>query len=1020
MSTIPLGLRHAMETGQCILFLGSGIGHYAKDNCGRKAPTGYELAQELIDHFSLNIDYSTPLTDVAEIIEIRKGRKDLEQFLKSRLANLIPDDNLKWLFKLRWKAIYTTNYDNIIENTYHLIDSPLQNPISISITSELQEADTFYEVPIYHLHGSLFGVAEPKIIITSADYAQFRIKRKMLFELLKKDFATATIIYLGYSNKDYDWRIVLEEIKAEFFPSKLLPSYRIDPNSNIVSEEILSSAGISTLHFDLESFVKAAQVEIALDEVKFEANIINRIKISIPDDLKLFFDSNPPSIIRLLKSWEYVNQADFNTSSNIKQFINGDRPNWALIANKQYFERDIEEQVYDNILDYLTSPTKSPTIKIILGSAGYGLSTLLMILATKLVNDRVGAVFMHKVGTSILEGDIDYVSSIFPEKPIFFIDNAADNCETLNSIIQKFKESKRSGLFILGERINEWKQSRSKLIGREFELEELSDPEILRLLEFLEKNNMLNKLEDLPEDLKIAAIREKHNKQLLVAMKEATEGKSFDAIIEDEFRGISNEVARRLYLLVSCFYQHGSLIRDGLLAELLGKTLTDMYKETRDNVEGIVIYDDFGTDEGSYVARARHRIIAAIVWERCGLISDRDNLLQKVIESLNFVYKVDRDAFEFFYKSDHLIDSISTFEGRTKFFETACRKDPLNPYVRQHYARMLSRTDKHELAISQIDEAIKLETKSRILYHTKAKVLADLAMITESTELARRRLAQSEANYRICLSMYDRDEYAYQGLAELFFEWSKRVKDDQEKIHYISKSEEIISEGIKKAKFRDALWIVSSNIQDYLGNYPSSLQVLENAIKDNPSSIFAPYCLGRAYRKRNEPQKAKQTLEPIIKGHFEEYRIFIEYALAQLENKEPYKNIIAILELSSLYGYSDAKYIALLGGLKTLNKDFEESTKIFEESLKHPFTAQELSKIYFRPLDYKTNEPLRIEGKVIKVRAGYALIENNQYPVFLCPGSKFNGLILKEGMKITFEVTFCAKGSIADKPVKIE
>ncbi len=46
-------------------------------------------------------------------------------------------------------------------------------------------------------------------------------------------------------------------------------------------------------------------------------------------------------------------------------------------------------------------------------------------------------------------------------------------------------------------------------------------------------------------------------------------------------------------------------------------------------------------------------------------------------------------------------------------------------------------------------------------------------------------------------------------------------------------------------------------------------------------------------------------------------------------------------------------------------------------------------------------------------------MESSNFPTLLCPGSKFNGLLLKEGMKISFEVTFCAKGVIADKPIAV-
>ncbi len=46
---------------------------------------------------------------------------------------------------------------------------------------------------------------------------------------------------------------------------------------------------------------------------------------------------------------------------------------------------------------------------------------------------------MHIEGSQFLEGDIEYASSLFEDKPIFFIDNAADHVEQINSVLQRFK-----------------------------------------------------------------------------------------------------------------------------------------------------------------------------------------------------------------------------------------------------------------------------------------------------------------------------------------------------------------------------------------------------------------------------------------------------------------------------------------------------------------------------------------------------------------------------------------------------
>jgi len=568
-------------------------------------------------------------------------------------------------------------------------------------------------------------------------------------------------------------------------------------------------------------------------------------------------------------------------------------------------------------------------------------------------------------------------------------------------------------MFMLGERLNEWRQGRGRFVPKEFLIEPLSDPEIYRLLDCLAKHNELNTLEKLNREMQFAVIKEKHRKELLVALREATEGRSFDAILEDEYRGINDSSARKMYLIVCFFYQHGSYVRDILLAQLLNMNLVEVAK-LDDYTMGVIHYDCINESQGIYGARARHRIIASVVWERCADLSEKEALIQNSLNSLNLGYLPDRKAFDEFIKSDRIVDSIRTLDGKVKYFEKACTKDPINPYIRQHYARMLSREDKDELALSQIDEAIKLNKNVRIFHHTKGVILKKLAIKLESVELARRRLAQSEECFRKAISMYKRDDYSFKDLADLYLEWARRAESSDEQLEYIEKAEITISEGLKHVYSRDSLWIVSSEIQKFIGNEPSRIRALEKAISETPSSIVGRYLLGRTYRKGNMSQKALEVLKPIIEKHHEEFRAFVEYAISMLNIGRPYAEAIAVLRLSNLYGLSDPRYIATLGGMLFLNKEFPDAESVFNETNKHHFTADELNKIQFCSPDPSDSErPLVFEGTVISLKAGYAWIHSEGYPSFFCPSSKYGGVNIQLNLRVKFKPCFSARGPLA-------
>jgi tetratricopeptide (TPR) repeat protein len=1013
MKEIPFELRNSLESGDSVLFVGAGIGGHLIDVNGKPVPAGDELAKDLLQEFSIDYEENN-LAKVASVVEMRKGRKELENYLKKRLINLEPDSSFQWICSIRWKGIFTTNYDNSIIRAYELVNTPKQNPVSVTLTSEIRSINPSFEVPVYFLHGALFGTATPRITITEDDYTRFREQRRMLFEKLKEESATSTILYIGYSNRDSNWNLILSEISSEFFPSELPSAYRVDPHTTLIDQEILKKKHITTIDCPFAEFVESANY--SLDKVRINSDKLEILRATVPSDLYVGFGKNPAAVTRLLASWTYVNQTSFSEKTNLNDFLRGERPTWSLLSSGCYFKRDIEDPIYEELIDYATIDKAILETILLTGSAGYGITTLLMTLAVKLVMEKAGVVLMLKPSHKVFPGDIEFAVSLFaPQRVFFIVDNAADYIANIKMAILQLKESKRAALFMLGERVNEWKQSTDKLRAKEFEINPLSDLEITNLLKFLGDNSQLNTLEPLGPDLQFAAIKKLYNKELLVVLRQTTEGKSFDAILEDEYNGIACAEAKYLYLTVCCFHQNNTVARDNVLAEVLGLTLPELYKRTKDPTHGVVVFECIDDLNGIYAARTRHRVIAEVVWQRCGSAEEKTRIIQSSINALNIAYETDRRAFDDLVKSDRTVDSIRSMEDKMKFFETACKKDPLNPYVRQHYARMLSREDKGEAALAQIDEAIKMNSRLNMLFHTKGTILYRLALGAEGKEIGLRRVVQSEDCFRTVLRLHPGDEYGYQGLAQLYRGWAEHTIGEHGSIDYIAKAEEIINEGLKKVRDKASLWIESSRLQELLGENPESVLALENAVRSSPGSVISRYLLGRAYRKRGEYSKAVEVLTPVIKSYNDEFRVFVEYATCLVEMGRPYREAIAVLRLSGLYGLSDPRYIATFGGMLFLDGQFSEAEKVFSESIKQEFNSHDMTTVQFRPPQPGSiGKSLCLNGKVVAVKAGSSLIETADYPRISCPVSKYHGVIIKIGLTLKFEIAFTPRGPVAE------
>jgi len=1015
---IPLPLRHALELGECVLFLGAGIGEHLHRPDGKSLPDAAGLAREIVTTFSLDTE-SEDLSKVAELLQIRGRKDELEDYIRRRFSNLTPDETIQWLCSRRWRAIFTTNYDRGVERGYELLPDLPQQPISIALTADFVHVDTRFEVPVYHIHGAIFGHKQ-NIVISQTDYTRFRETRRMLFEILKQNFASSTILYIGYSNRDPNWALLLNEIAEEFLPSKLPSAFRVVPNTDKDDAEILRARGIETIDADLEQFVSAAVAQ--LEPFNVDNGRLKALQKTVPIHLLDAFEKNPAPVARLIASWQYVNQAPFSDSPNSQQFFRGDKPNWPLIGAGLSFERDVEADLYEDTLDYITSNAERPATLVILGPAGYGITTILMNLAVRLVKERVGPIYFLKSGAELVEGDIDFaIDSAGSEIPCFIVDNAADSANQLQNTIARLRDAKRSAVFICGSRMNEWRQRIIRISGKEYEVDPLTDTEIEKLLDCLKENNELNKLEPLTRDLQRAVIREKHGKELLVVMREATEGNQFDAILEGEFYGIGEDKCKEIYLTVCCFHQHGSYIRDTLLSDINLLSLADFYNIIKSGLDGVILNECIDDVSGLYAYRTRHRTIARIVWERCGENTLKDSILQKALEHINLNHRADVNAFEKFIRNDRLIDSLHGLENKIKFFELACKKDPESPYVRQHYARMLYRSDRIELALSQIEQGIEINPKTplRVLLHTKGTILGALALKAESKDIGRRRLAQAEDIFRSAMKLNRRDAYTYQSLATLYLDWAKQSEIDEESAAYLTKAEEAISEGLRHCRDKDRLWIVSSDIEQWLGNQPSQLRALETAVKESPGSIIARYLLGKAYRHLERYPDALTVLEPNIKNHPDEFRSFIEYALSMLASNKSLKESIAVLDISSVAGLSDARYISHLGGMHYLNGDYKKAEGVFAEATRRELPPSELKRVYFEPQQPDTGQTLELTGKVIVRRPTYSLIESEGHPPFFCHSSKYKGLTLKEGMKLSFKVGFSPRGAMALYPKEV-
>jgi hypothetical protein len=180
-----------------VLFFGAG------SSIPSKAPSVETIIAHFADAFGFGAGaYS--LREVAGLVEVRtRSRKRLIQELRKLFDHLRPTGGLLNVPLYNWKSIFTTNYDDLIEQSYS------QSGVDLSVFSskfDFTIHDNPAAVKLFKLHGTIEKDVSDghvsRIIITDTDYDQTEDYRQSRFDRLRSDLAGAHLLIIGYSLAD--------------------------------------------------------------------------------------------------------------------------------------------------------------------------------------------------------------------------------------------------------------------------------------------------------------------------------------------------------------------------------------------------------------------------------------------------------------------------------------------------------------------------------------------------------------------------------------------------------------------------------------------------------------------------------------------------------------------------------------------------------------------------------------------------------------------------------------------------
>ena len=194
-------IQHAVS-GSAICFLGAGFSTLARDRGTKEnVPSTSELTDELWDLADTPPEPGASLTDIAEFFETNLRGPELRKHLRHRLTGCLPSDQQRTILALPWRAIFTTNFDDVVERS--LPEERLQ-VVSPAVRPNFVRAD---RTPLYYLHGRALDLSDDDtnigLVLSESNYLDLRNKDSELYATFINELhAASQIFFIGYSVKD--------------------------------------------------------------------------------------------------------------------------------------------------------------------------------------------------------------------------------------------------------------------------------------------------------------------------------------------------------------------------------------------------------------------------------------------------------------------------------------------------------------------------------------------------------------------------------------------------------------------------------------------------------------------------------------------------------------------------------------------------------------------------------------------------------------------------------------------------
>lgn len=606
---------------QTVLFFGA----------GSSLPSYAPSVEKIINAISSNFHISNAgftLRELTSIVEQRHSRKELIGCLRKLFKDLKPSGGLLNIPLYNWRSIYTTNYDNLIEQSYtraNVIISPCSCNFDFSNQSKPDS------LKLFKVHGTIEkDVCDgnlSRIIITDQDYDKTNDYREIVWNRFKCDISESHLIIIGHSLADPHIKEIIDE------------TAKVSATAGAGKVTLL----LYTRDTDRASLYEMRGMRVCFGGIDEFASAISKKKPdAILEQNESDFLFNVPGLRPITLDVSH----SLNSSPDASSMFNGWPATYADIKSGLTFDRIASEKIEDK----LVQPNK--LVSVIVGASGVGKTTAARQSVLKL-RSKGFVCWEHKT-------DLGFDASAWltvaqnlanqNAKGCLFIDEAHSHLQGINELIDRLVANQIQSLKVIcATTRNLWnpriKTANLYKYGSEEKVSQLSSEEISRLLTLTDTNSELRQLTEptfsgFSRQERRRRLEDRCEADMFVCLKNIFASEKFDDIILREYAGLSEDL-QNVYKLVAAMESSGIRVHRQLIIRLLGIPAATV-QAILVNLTDIVTEYTVSEREGIYGWKGRHTVIINIITKyKFSNSAQLTKLFSDVIDCISPTYEIE-------------------------------------------------------------------------------------------------------------------------------------------------------------------------------------------------------------------------------------------------------------------------------------------------------------------------------------------------------------------------------------------